>query len=212
VALVFKQIEGYGADAILDHVRKIPPGLENIYAQMMHHVNDLDDAGHCKKVLLSMVNTYRPLHLSDLATLARLPELAVYHQIVRQCGLLTIREDDDMVYFVHQSAKDYPTKDPKPDILSKIFPFGHAEGHRMIVSQSVEAMSKTLQMDNYTLQHPGKRRGVSGPWGRLFRRAFPDKSWIRHPVYFGVKHDATVGQMHIGAVTDSVNSGPVMRQ
>jgi hypothetical protein len=155
VALVFKQIEGCGADAILDLVRKIPSGLENIYAQMMHHVNDLDDAGHCKRVLLTVVNTYRPLPLSDLATLARLPKLAVHHEIVRHCGLLTIREDDGIVYFVHQSAKDYLTKDPKSNILSEIFPFGHAEGHRMIVSRSVEAMSQTLQRDNYELQHPG---------------------------------------------------------
>src|SRR6266487_1333528 len=122
---------------------------------MICHVNNLDDTRHCKRVLLTMVNTYCLLYLSELVTLARLPELAVHHEIVRHCGLLTIREDDDIVYFVHQSAKDYLTKDPKSDILSEIFPFGHAEGHRIIVSRSVEAMSMTLQRDNYKLQHPG---------------------------------------------------------
>jgi hypothetical protein len=133
---------------------QIPSGLENTYAQIVRQVNDLDDVGHCKRVLLTAVNTYCPLYLSEFVTLARLPELAVHYKIVRRCGLLTIREDDDMVYFVYQSTKDYLTKDPESDILSEIFPFGHAEGHCIIVSRSVEAMSKTLQRDNYILQYP----------------------------------------------------------
>ena len=74
---------------------------------MMRHVNELDDAADCKRMLLTIVNTYCPLHLSELATLAELSDLAVHQDIVRHCGLLTIKEDDDVVYFVHQLAKDY---------------------------------------------------------------------------------------------------------
>jgi len=68
---------------------------------MMRYVNELDDAADYKRVLLTMVNTYRLLHLSELATLAKLLDLAVHEDIVRHCGLLTIKEDDDGVYFVH---------------------------------------------------------------------------------------------------------------
>ncbi|KAK3940931.1 hypothetical protein QBC46DRAFT_287372 [Diplogelasinospora grovesii] len=157
VALAFKQIEGCGADKALERVRKIPSGLDDIYAQMIRQVTELDaeDSHQCKSVLLTMVNAYRPLHLSELVALADLPELAVHEMIVRRCGLLTVKDDDDIVYFVHQSAKDYLIKDPNSDVLSKIFPGGCAEGHRTIVSRSLEAMLTTLQRDIYNLQHPG---------------------------------------------------------
>jgi len=155
VALVFKQIKGCTADKVLERVQEIPSGLYNMYAQMMRQVNELDDAADCKRVLLTMVNTYRPLHLSELALLADLSELAVHQDIVRNCGLLTIRENDDIVYFVHQSAKDYLIKNPNSDILSKIFSKGYAEGHHTIVSQSLESMAQNLQRDIYDLRHPG---------------------------------------------------------
>ena len=155
VALVFKQIEGCGADKVLERVQQMPSGLYSMYAQMMRHVNELDDAADCKRVLLTVVNTYRPLHLSELATLAELSDLAVHQDIVRHCGLLTIKEDDDVVYFVHQSAKDYLIQDPNSDVISKIFPGGYAEGHHTIVSRSLESMTQNLRRDIYNLQHPG---------------------------------------------------------
>jgi hypothetical protein len=90
-----------------------------------------------------------------LAKLAALPKLAAHRNIVRFCGLLSIRENDKAVYFVHQSAKDYLIKYEKSEILSEIFPIGRAAGHSTIVSRSIEAMKKTLQRDVYQLRHPG---------------------------------------------------------
>jgi len=155
VALVFKQIEGCGADKVLERVQQMPSGLYSMYAQMMCHVNELDDAADCKRVLLTVVNTYRPLHLSELATLAELSDLAVHQDIVRNCGLLTIKEGDDVVYFIHQSAKDYLIQDPNSKVISKIFPGGYAKGHHTIVSRSLESMAQNLRRDIYNLQHPG---------------------------------------------------------
>jgi hypothetical protein len=155
VALVFKQIEGCRADKVLERVQQMPSDLYSMYAQMMRHVNELDDAADCKRVLLTVVNMYRLLHLSELATLAELSDLAVHQDIVRHCGLLTIKEDDDVVYFVHQSAKDYLIQDPNSDVISKIFPNGYAKGHNTIVSRSLESMTQILRRDIYNLQHPG---------------------------------------------------------
>jgi hypothetical protein len=155
VALVFKQIEECGADKVLERVQQMPSGLYSMYAQMMRHVNELDDAADCKRVLLTVVSTYRPLHLSELATLAELSDLAVHQDIVRHCGLLTIKEDDDIVYFVHQSAKDYLIQDSNSDVMSNIFPSGYAEGHHTIVSRSLESMTHNLRRDIYNLQYPG---------------------------------------------------------
>lgn len=97
-----------------ERVRKIPSGLDEISAQMMRHIKTLDDAGQCKKVLLTLVSTYRPLHLSELATLAGLPRLAVHQEIVRHCGLLTIREDNDIVYF--RNLPPYSDTSPLPSL------------------------------------------------------------------------------------------------
>ena len=157
VALVFKQIGRCEANKVVKLVQEIPSELSDVYGQMMRQVDQLDDddSEFCKNVILTMVNSYRPLHLSELVALADLPQLAVHEEIVSRCGLLTIRDDDDTVYFVHQSAKDYLTKDPKTGILSKISPHGLAEGHRRIVLQSLATMSTTLRRNIYGLESPG---------------------------------------------------------
>lgn len=153
VALVFKRIEQCDAGEVLERVREIPSGLNKIYDQMIDKTIERNDgySEHCKRMLLAVINTYRPLHISELVTLAELPELAAHHDIVRSCGLLTITEDDSIVYFVHQSAKDYLTTRAEPEI----FPRGLAEGHRMIISRSLQAMSTTLRRDIYDLRDPG---------------------------------------------------------
>ena len=155
VALVFEQIKSCEADELLDCVRDMPLGLNSMYGQMMLQVDKRNDAAKCKKVLLTMVNTYRPIHLSELLTLAELPRPAIPQKIIKNCGLLGITKNDNIIYFVHQSAKDYLIKHIHSDISSKIFPHGQAEGHRTIFSQSLKAMSTTLQRDVYNLQHPG---------------------------------------------------------
>jgi hypothetical protein len=160
VALVFRQIHDdpeCGADEILELVLKIPPDLDGMYDRMMRQIIEREGASsqHSKRVLLTIVNTYRPLQLSELVTLAALPNLAAHHNIIRLCGLLTIKEDDKTVYFVHQSAKDYLTKHAKLEILSEIFPHGRAEGHYTIVSQSLKAMRAKLQRNIYNLEYPG---------------------------------------------------------
>ncbi|CAK7233203.1 hypothetical protein SEUCBS140593_008524 [Sporothrix eucalyptigena] len=110
VSLVFRQIEGIEANKALDRIRQIPSGLDEIYTQMIRHIIGLhEDAEECKAVLLTMVNAYRPLRLSELASLAALSDLAAHGDVVNRCGFLTIKEDDNTVFFVHQSAKDYLT-------------------------------------------------------------------------------------------------------
>ena len=71
-------------------------------------------------------------------------------EIISLCGsFLTIRED--IVYFVHQSAKDYLLT----EVSDKIFLSGKGEIHREIFSRSLEVMSRTLRRDIYNLRMPG---------------------------------------------------------
>ncbi len=160
VALVFRQIRDdtdCGADEVLKLVHGIPQGLDGMYDDMMQKIIQRQDAysQYSKLILLVMVNAYRPLQLSELATLAKLPKLAAHRNIVRICGLLTIKEDDQTVYFVHQSAKDYLLRSPSSALLSEIFPKGPAVGHHMILSQSLEAMATKLRKNLYNLDRPG---------------------------------------------------------
>jgi hypothetical protein len=65
------------------------------------------------------------------------------------CGsFLTIQ--DEYVYLIHQSAKDYLSTRAS----TAIFPAGPAEVHYSIFSRSLQVMSKTLRRDMYNLRLP----------------------------------------------------------
>ncbi|KAK2025787.1 WD40 repeat-like protein [Colletotrichum zoysiae] len=131
-----------------------PPGLNALYARMMDHVSNSDDADICREVLRLVSIAHRPLSLVELASLADLLEdyaddAASLEEIVSTCGsLLTLR--DGVVYFVHQSAKDFLLKDE-----SGMYPDGVAREHRAIALKSIQVMSRTLRRDIYNLRAPG---------------------------------------------------------
>ncbi|KAG5797868.1 hypothetical protein H9Q69_003096 [Fusarium xylarioides] len=71
-------------------------------------------------------------------------------EIIRSCGsFLTLREG--IIYFVHQSAKDFLLNKASNQIL----PSGAAHQHQAIFSRSLEALSETLERDAYKLDAPG---------------------------------------------------------
>ncbi|EYE91369.1 uncharacterized protein EURHEDRAFT_518395 [Aspergillus ruber CBS 135680] len=160
VALVFQQIQARDCDAdeVLDFVYKMPVGLHELYNQMMDRIIQLSQqqnryACFCREVLLIAVNSYRPLQLSEMVTLAALPKFADTRKIIQLCGLLSLKEEEATIYFVHQSAKDYLIEHAKPEIISQIFPDGCRKGHQRIMSQSIESMSQILKRDIHSLQH-----------------------------------------------------------
>jgi hypothetical protein len=79
-----------------------------------------------------------------------IPNLEDLERIINMCGsFLTIR--DNYVYFIHQSANDYLIGNAS-DI---IFPAGSGRIHYDMFSWSLDALSKTLRRDIYSLQDPG---------------------------------------------------------
>lgn len=191
VALAFKEIEDCAPHKAVERISRIPSDLRGVYDQMMHRVLSLEDAEDYKQVLLVMVNAYRPLHVSELASLAGLSPFSYHQDIVRHCGLLTIRKDDDIVYFVHQSAKDFLVDEANSDILSMIFPGGHTEGHRTIAARSLASMSENLRRNVYGLQHPGLpvsaiTRTDPGP---LTPIRYACLNWIKHLCEANGGHD-----------------------
>ncbi|CAH0048128.1 unnamed protein product [Clonostachys solani] len=137
----------------LGKLQSFPRGLDSLYRQMIEHVRDSEDAELCREVLAIASVVYRPVILDKLKALAQslagMDEDEI-REIIGACGsFLTLRED--IVYFVHQSAKDY--------LLNKAFgyilPSGTAHQHHAILLNSLERLSETLQRDIYGLEAPG---------------------------------------------------------
>ncbi|KAK4667645.1 NACHT and WD40-domain containing NOD-like receptor 1 [Podospora pseudopauciseta] len=155
VALVCKELADPKARKrhTLSRLQSFPPGLDSLYGRMIEHIRDSEDADLCKEVLAIASVVYRPVTLDELKVLAEsLEDIDPddLKDIIGSCGsFLTLRES--VVYFVHQSAKDY--------LLSKaschILPSGTAHQHHTLFSRSLAALSEALRRDIYGLSTPG---------------------------------------------------------
>ncbi|KAJ5116331.1 WD40 repeat-like protein [Penicillium angulare] len=143
IALVFRQIKESECDAdnVLDFVRQMPPTLKGMYDRMMDQIVNSEGSMFepCQQALLVAINVYRPLQLCEMIKLAGFKVLSVPNHIIMRCGLLSIRESDQTVSLIHQSAKDY-LMDKESKFHSTLFPNGHLDGHRTIVNRSLGAM------------------------------------------------------------------------
>ncbi|KAI8648966.1 Vegetative incompatibility protein HET-E-1 [Fusarium keratoplasticum] len=137
----------------LSRLRSFPPGLDSLYGRMIEHICDSEDAGLCKEILAIASVVYRPITLDELKVLVEsLEDLdqGDLEEIIRSCGsFLTLREG--VIYFVHQSAKDFLLNKASDQIL----PSGAAHQHHAIFLRSLEALSETLERDVYKLGVPG---------------------------------------------------------
>ncbi|UKZ68730.1 uncharacterized protein TrAtP1_009752 [Trichoderma atroviride] len=130
-----------------------PPGLDPLYQRMMENIRDSLDAEICRQILAIVSVVYRPITLAELSILVdshddyendELPD------VIGSCGsFLTIR--DDVVYFIHQSAKDFLLDKASDQILAA----GIGHQHHIIFSRSLKNLTKSLQRDVYKLRLPG---------------------------------------------------------
>ena len=157
VALVCKKLQEVEAWETLQILKEFPPGLEPLYARMIEQIRRLSHTNmeYCLQILSTAAIIYRPLHLKELAAIAGLPEksfcdIRSVNKLVDLCGsFFTIREE--IISFVHQSAKDYFTTGKG----LKIFPSSQAEEHRRIACRSLQVMLNTLKRDICGLRMPG---------------------------------------------------------
>ncbi|RDL39892.1 uncharacterized protein BP5553_04232 [Venustampulla echinocandica] len=112
-ALVLKELERVESWNVLDVLREFPPELDPLYERMIRQIQPLqrNDPELCRLVLCTMALSYRPLLLLELETRSGLPKqisnnLENVKRVVDKCrSFLTMQEDH--VYFVHPSAKDF---------------------------------------------------------------------------------------------------------
>jgi hypothetical protein len=150
VALVFKELCGRDGNDAIRIVKKIPPGLSEVYNHIMDKIEleNEDDKPRCKNVLAAVSLAYRPLSLFELIPLANLGSASA-GRIVEICGsFLTTK--DNTVYPIHQSASDYL----KENFKLKLHKGGLVQGHEDMCKRSIWEMSK-LKRNIYTLPDYG---------------------------------------------------------
>jgi len=134
-----------------------PEGLEPLYSRMMDQLQNnkrKKAVQFCLKILCIVTLAFRPLQLNEIGVIAGLEDLysdvQALQDLLNSCGsFLTLREE--VVYFVHQSAKDYFT-------IGKglgIFLSNLTEAHAEIAYRLLQLLDMTLRRDICNLQKPG---------------------------------------------------------
>ncbi|WXC44317.1 hypothetical protein QX201_004054 [Fusarium graminearum] len=157
-----KDVEPWQIPKILED---LPSGLRDLYRRMMQEIKDSSHASQCRDILAVTTLVYRPLSLAELSSSAKSLSQhstrldALKRQVLRCKGFLVI--SDDMVSFVHQSAKDFLLEDQlakefvweadNEELLSKSF---HRHHHGILLTM-LQTMKKTLKHDIYDLKKPG---------------------------------------------------------
>ncbi|PNP81052.1 hypothetical protein FNYG_05519 [Fusarium nygamai] len=117
-------------------VREFPPSLNSLYMRMMEYIHDLEgrDSDRCKKILASASLVYRPVNFDELRVLVESAEDLNdndLEEIIALCGsFLIVRHR--IIYFVHQSAKDFLLINASEQIL----PSGISQQHHVLFSRS----------------------------------------------------------------------------
>ncbi|KAK2764812.1 hypothetical protein CKAH01_15751 [Colletotrichum kahawae] len=179
------KLKDYRDDTASKKIESFPSGLDAFYERMMHQINGGEDAELCRQILALVATTYRPLSLAESAILIKechglADDLESLQDAISLCGsFLAIRED--IIYFVHQSAKDF-LMDKAYSAFNQILPSGITYQHHIIFLRSLELLSKTLKRDIYELRAPGSfLEDISPPDpDPLARLKYSCIHWIDH--------------------------------
>ncbi|KAL2887316.1 Vegetative incompatibility protein HET-E-1 [Ceratocystis lukuohia] len=158
--------KGFGQEAkkaISEHLKKnsggtflwkFPAGLSPLYRRMLEDINQSEDKELYNDILAKALVVYRPITLKELRVLIvdlEALEDEEIKEVINSCGSL-LATHNDVVSFVHQSAKDYLLS----EALGEIVPFGIEDQHQRILVRSLDVLCKTLERDIYHLQAPGR--------------------------------------------------------
>jgi hypothetical protein len=187
-ALVCQDLEATASRHVRKKLALFPPGLDDLYKQMMHQMSKSDDAEICRQVLATMAISYRPVATCELVPLIEALEEFVddfesVREIIGSCkSFLTLR--DDTVYFVHQSAQDFLLK----QAYDEIFPQGDRDVHQAIFSKSLAIMSRSLHRDMYNITSSDGKAALGFPVQSI-ETPHPDPLMaLRYPCVYWIDH------------------------
>jgi hypothetical protein len=153
--LLDKEIEAW---QILDTLKELPSGLKELYNRMMQDVERSSHGTRCKDILAVVALVHRPISLAELSSSAQSLSRLSNHpddlkRLVLRCGCFLV-VPEDVVLFMHQSAKDYLLEDQyaKECVWEAK---DTTRSHRTIFLTLLETMRETLKHDMYDLKKPG---------------------------------------------------------
>jgi hypothetical protein len=158
VALVYKELSKIRGWKASKRVTAFPPELGPFYKRMINQIRGVEDAEDrelCTQLLAVVSTVYQPVSLDELLSLIDLPDevrsdYEALSEMVGLCGsFLTLREHT--ILFVHQLAKDFLIKEAQNEVC----PYRVEAVYNTILSQSLQAMSRMVQRDIYSLRTPG---------------------------------------------------------
>ncbi|KKF92239.1 Vegetative incompatibility protein HET-E-1 [Ceratocystis platani] len=119
---------------ILKQLQKFPAGLNPLYRRMLEDINQSEDKELYNDILARALVVYRPITLKELRVL--IVDLGALEdeeikEVINSCGSL-LATHNDVVSFVHQSAKDYLLS----EALGEIVPFGIEDQHQRILENA----------------------------------------------------------------------------
>jgi hypothetical protein len=120
---------------------------------MMNRIENGRDQQYYKSFLVAATLALRPLSMSELAVLAGLPRAITGTKIkmlISKCRSFLITRNET-VYLVHTSAKDYLDA----NYTCRLQQGGTGEGHADIIRRSIDAMSRTMKKNIYSLPNVG---------------------------------------------------------
>ncbi|RSL81258.1 hypothetical protein CEP52_017237 [Fusarium oligoseptatum] len=148
VALVCQQLEKSEPWEVRAYLELFPAGLNRLYERMLDLICSPVSSGLYKRILAIICTVFRPITLSELMTIEDLPgDEDMLPKMIMKCGcFLTVR--DKVIYFVHQSAKDFLLKQQ-----CVLFPTGLLQHHLDLFHKSLKGLD-ILKMDIYGLVYP----------------------------------------------------------
>ncbi|KAJ5776869.1 NACHT nucleoside triphosphatase [Penicillium odoratum] len=105
VALVCQNLDRTLSRHAIKKLEAFPPELNHLYGRMIDQDRQSEDAEFCKEILAIMLTVYRPITLSELTSLIKMPDndhddYEALSEVIAVCGLfLTIR--DYTIIFVY---------------------------------------------------------------------------------------------------------------
>ncbi|KAJ3523681.1 hypothetical protein NM208_g12356 [Fusarium decemcellulare] len=134
---------------VLEELGRFPKGLTDLFNIMMERILTSSEADRLKTVLATACVAYRPLTWEEMTTLVESMEKYDENDVedvIKSCGsFLTYR--DGVIYFIHQSAKEFLLKQGGGQIISH----GVQHQHSRILSRSLTVLERDLKQDIYHL-------------------------------------------------------------
>ncbi|KIX02800.1 uncharacterized protein Z518_08743 [Rhinocladiella mackenziei CBS 650.93] len=185
VALACKRLLKVPAWKAPSTLQDLPPGLPELYSRMLDQVfqTQVEEGRHyCVAILRSVTLTFRPLSMEELITTAGLPselQASDLLHLIELCGsFVTVRRG--IIYFIHQSAKDYLVTGGAPKLFSTCV----QKEHGLLVRRSLDSMLKTLRKDMCNLRHPGAPAHSASINTHLRSISYVCSFWIDHLVKY----------------------------